>query len=285
MVDLALVDLVAERAQQLRGLLQRRAVLGVQLRQRRGRQLARDRDPQGRRDPVPDPSASRNELGGTTGCAGVRRTVGDRVVEQGAVAHRARQHAVDAQAVPGVHLRRQRHPPALGLQPEQAAVGRRKADRSSAVARQRGAHQAGGDRRRAAAARAAGAVLQLPRVARHPPRRGLGPGERAQLGHVRLADHDRPRRARAAHDLRVRARGLAVGVRAERRHLAGDVEFVLDRDRHAQQRALAVPRAAPSVGLVGFQSRPLREHDPEGVQLGVVALDPLQVDVHQLARR
>ena len=109
-------------------------------------------------------------------------------------------------------------------------------------------------------------------------------GNGAQLGHVRLADHDRPRGARAAHDLRVLARGLAVGVRAERAHLAGHVEFVLHRDRHAQQRALAVARAAARVGLVGFHPHALVEHDPEGVQLGIQPLDPLQADVHQLAR-
>ena len=39
----------------------------------------------------------------------------------------------------------------------------------------------------------------------------------------------------------------------------------------------------PGVGLVGLHPRALGEHDPERVQLPVVALDPLQVEVDQLA--
>ena len=72
----------------------------------------------------------------------------------------------------------------------------------------------------------------------------------------------------------------------KRRHLAGHVELVLDRDRHAQQRALGGRRyqLALGVGLIGLQPRALLEHDPERVQLWVEALDPLQVEVDQLAR-
>ena len=81
----------------------------------------------------------------------------------------------------------------------------------------------------------------------------------------------------------VGGRRLAVGVRAERRHLAGHVDLFLDRDRHAQQRALA---AGPPtrIGLIGFEQRALAEHDPEGVQLRVEPRDPLQIELHQLAR-
>ncbi len=250
----------------------------MQLRQRRRRQLRRERDLQGPGPPERVHERARRDRVRVR----IRRAVGDRVVEEGRVAHAAREHAVDDEAVPRAQVRRQRHPAALGLQAEQAAVGRRKANRAPAVARERGADQAGGDRRGAAAAGAAGAVCQLPRVARHSPRRRLRPGKRAQLGHVRLADHDRARRTRASDDLRVRLRGLAVGVRAERAHLPGDVEFVLDRDRHAQQRAIAVPRSAPGIGLVGLHPRALVEHHPESVYFPIQTLNPLQIDVHQL---
>ncbi len=70
--------------------------------------------------------------------------------------------------------------------------------------------------------------------------------------------------------------GLAVGVGAVSGDLAGDVDVVLDRDRHAQQRALAAGAAA-RVGLVGFQPRALGEHDAEGVQPRIQARDPLEV--------
>ena len=66
--------------------------------------------------------------------------------------------------------------------------------------------------------------------------------------------------------------------------LAGDVEFVLDRDRHPQQRPLlAAPQ--PRLGLLGFEQRPLGEDGAEGDQLRVEPLDPLQAEPHQLARR
>ena len=58
-------------------------------------------------------------------------------------------------------------------------------------------------------------------------------------------------------------------------HLAGDVDFVLDRDRHAEQRPL-LAGLQPRLGLLGFEQRPLGEDLAEGVQLRVEALDPLQ---------
>ena len=49
-------------------------------------------------------------------------------------------------------------------------------------------------------------------------------------------------------------------------------------------RSRGLPAPPTRVGLVGFHPRALVEHDPEGVQLPVIALDPLQAQVHQLAR-
>ena len=67
-------------------------------------------------------------------------------------------------------------------------------------------------------------------------------------------------------------------------HLAGDVDFVLDRDRHAEQRPL-LAGLQPRLGLLGFEQRPLGEDLAEGVQVRVVALDPDQVHVDELGRR
>ena len=70
-------------------------------------------------------------------------------------------------------------------------------------------------------------------------------------------------------------------VRAPGRDLACDVDVVLDRDRHAQQRP-RLPRPPPGICLIGLQARALREYDPERVQERVKALDAREVEVEQL---
>jgi len=65
--------------------------------------------------------------------------------------------------------------------------------------------------------------------------------------------------------------------------LAGDVDFVLDRDRHAEQRPV-VPGAPPRLGLLGFQHRLVGENLAEGVQLRIEAIDPFQRLADQLGR-
>ena len=60
----------------------------------------------------------------------------------------------------------------------------------------------------------------------------------------------------ATDDLGVGRGRLAVGVAAERGHLAGDVDVVLDGDRHAQQRAIAAGAAA-RIGLTSLEQRAL----------------------------
>ena len=65
--------------------------------------------------------------------------------------------------------------------------------------------------------------------------------------------------------------------------VAGDVGVVLDRHGDPEQQAL-VPGPEPGVGLVGLGHRPLGEHDAEGVELGLQALDARQALAHQLAR-
>ena len=79
---------------------------------------------------------------------------------------------------------------------------------------------------------------RAPRVAHGAPRGGDGPRPHRQLGHVGLADQDRARLAQPRDDVGVGALGLAVGAGAEGRDLARDVGVVLDRDGHAEQRAL-----------------------------------------------
>jgi hypothetical protein len=65
--------------------------------------------------------------------------------------------------------------------------------------------------------------------------------------------------------------------------LAGHVLGVLDRDRHPEQRPV-VAGPPPGVGLLGVGQRALVGHRAERVQLGIVALDPLEVELDELAR-
>ena len=112
----------------------------------------------------------------------------------------------------------------------------------------------------------------------------LGGADDRQLGQVRLAEDHRARRAQPPHEARRRAR-------PGRRERAvpwvvtspATSVVVLDRDRHAEQRPL-VAGAAARVGLVGLGERALGDDHAEGVQLGVEPLDPLQVELDQLAR-
>ncbi len=69
-----------------------------------------------------------------------------------------------------------------------------------------------------------------------------------------------------------------------RAQLAGQVDFVLERDRHPQERPL-LPSLQSRLGLLRLEQRPLGEHDAERVERRVEALDPIEVKPHQLGRR
>jgi hypothetical protein len=77
------------------------------------------------------------------------------------------------------------------LEAHEAGDGRRDPDRSAAVAGVRHRGEPGRDGRRRAAARPAGGVRQVPRVARLAVPGVLGDGQGAELGRVRPAEGDR----------------------------------------------------------------------------------------------
>ena len=80
------------------------------------------------------------------------------------------------------------------------------------------------------------------------------------------------------------ARGpAAVGRRAPARRLTRHVLGVLDSDRHAEQRPF-VAGATPRVCLLRIGERALDHHSAKGVELRLQPLDPLQVELDQLAR-
>jgi hypothetical protein len=103
------------------------------------------------------------------------------------------------------------------------------------------------------------------------------------LGKVRLADRDGSGLPQPPHHLRIGAGRLREGVGAVGGQLAGKVDRVLDRERHPEQRPLLAGRE-PRLGLLRLGQRPLGEHDPEGVQLRVEPLDPLEMELDELAR-
>ncbi len=98
------------------------------------------------------------------------------------------------------------------------------------------------------------------------------------------AEHDRAGGPHALDDLGVFAGGLAVGVRAVRGDVDGDVGVVLDRHGHTEQRAL-VAALESRRRLVGLRQRALAVHAAERVELRVQPVDALEVGLDQLARR
>ena len=154
------------------------------------------------------PTSSRN------GRAGVRdrdRVAGrrsrDHVEQCGAVAHRAGEGVRAADRVrERFEERGVGHPSARRLEPEQAARGRRDADRAATVVPVRDRHHARRHRGRRATARAAGRSSEVVRVAGRPVEQRFGRAVLAQLGRVGHAQDDHARGARPRHREAVGAR-------------------------------------------------------------------------------
>ena len=104
--------------------------------------------------------------------------------------------------------------------------------------------------RGAAASRASWRQVGVPRIARHAEEVVACIALEREFRHIRLADHDRPRRAQARDRQFIdrgperRKRPAAPG----RRH-PGDVDVVLDRDRHALQRGARLALRQSRVAL------------------------------------
>ena len=164
--------------------------------------------------------------------------------------------------------------------PQEAA---RDPDRAAAVAGRGDRDHPGGNRRRAAAARPAGTALQVPGVAGDAVGGRLGEAADRQLRHQGQPDDDRARLAQPPHHLRVVGGGLGEAVGPVRVDLAGDVDLVLDRDRHPEQGPL-LAGLQPCFGLLGFEQRLLGEHLAKCVQLRVEAGDSVEAQLDQLGR-
>ena len=141
------------------------------------------------------------------------------------------------------------------------------------------------DRRRAAPAGPTGSASEVPGIAR-PPVDGVGGLPVSEHGrNIGLAQQDGARCA-GAHD----GGGVVLGHEvAPLRHAAGrgqtsHVEGLLDRHREAAEGATLAARDGLVSGA-GAVAGPLEVADHHRVEASVVALDPADVEVRELARR
>ncbi len=231
--------------EQRHGTFQRRLLLPPKRRHGARRRVPRHRDPQ-RRQRLVEPCEVRAPAGRgrAAGVRGRRRPVDSRrprvcagVQEPRGRGHVTRQRAEVRHPVPVVGQWRERHQPARRLEPDEAAPGRRDADRAGAVGAVRHPDHAGGHRGGRTTGGAAGSAVERPRVAGRAVVQRLGERPHHQLGNVRLADDHRAGHAQPPDHLAVgRCRLVPGRVRAVARGVAGEVRVVLDRDRHAEQR-------------------------------------------------
>jgi uncharacterized membrane protein YfcA len=166
-------------------------------------------------------------------------------------------------------------------------VSARTAHRARSVGPQCQRTEARGDRRRAAAARAARRALEIPRIARDAEGRAVGQALDAEFRRRRLADHDGARRAQALHQ-HVVGGGCSIVLedrRAVPRRHAPDVDKVFYADRHAVQRPKLVASAHGLLGRLGVASRFLRHHHAKAVEPGLGMLDGFQDALDIVDRR
>ena len=270
-VGVALDDVVAQGTEVGGQRVDRGALLAPERVLRAGRGLDAHGDAQ-------PPGAARDRAGEVVArCGGVH--------EQRGVGRAARERAADRQSLPGAVVRaraaRGRGGGLSPTSPHHAAGPRIDPAPSEPSATPQSPAATAAPR---APARAARGAREVPRIAGGAERRRVGRRQHHQLGRERLADDDRARGTQAAHDLGVLFLDRAVGRGAPGRDLPGDVDVVLDRDGHPEQRAL-VAGAAAGVGLVGLDPRALGEHDRERVDARLERLDAREGRVDELAGR
>ena len=154
---------------------------------------------------VGEPSRRRRHGVEVAGLGAVHRVEGG-----GDVAHRARHDELGGVAV---HLvGRQRDASARRLEADEPAPPRRQADGAAAVVGVGDRHEAGGHRGTRAAARAAGRVVELPRVVRRAEGERLRRRLWAELRHVGLPERDQAGRAEAGAKRGIGRRAMPGGM-------------------------------------------------------------------------
>ena len=202
--------------------------------------------------------------------------------QQAHVTRRARHRSADAHKAGGMRDLRPvtggGHAARCRLQPTDAAEVRRLADGTAAVAADAARGHAGSYSRGLAAARPAAGQAGIERVVGAANQAVLGLVVVEKLGAGRLGQNHRAGRAQPRHRHRIAHRHrVAPQQAAAGRHLAGEVEAVFHRHRHAGER--------PRQRLPGPRARLLGIDFNECVDLAVRALNPRQVGVHQFEGR
>ena len=212
-----------------------------------------------------------------------RVRAGERREQQRDVARRARDRPEHRQRVPRVARPGVRDPAGGGAQADEVAERGGVADARAEVGPVGERHHPGRDGGRRAAAGAAGRAREVVRVARRAEDRVEGLRARAELGRVRLADHDRARRAQALDDQRVVLRDvLGEQRRAVRRPHPGRVLEVLDRDRQPVQDAARSEAASAASAACSASSG--SSSVTIALTRGLTAAIRSQMRLHHLAR-
>ncbi len=179
-----------------------------------------------------------------------------------------------------------RHAPERRLDAEHAAKARRHADRSAAVVAERDRPDAGGKRRRAAAARSAGGARQVPRIACRALEAAVGEPAPAEFRQRGLAEDCCAGLAQPRHDRRIRrSRRVGRGQRAVAGGKPRNVDIVLDGDRRAVERAPWRARAPACLGPVGGCKRAVAVDDLERVEMRFELRDPIEMMLGHRDRR
>ena len=181
---------------------------------------------------------------------------------------------------PGEHRdARERHQAVGRLQPHRTAIGGRDADRTPGIGPHGRVTEAGGDGRSRAAAGAARGAAGIPRVVGLPhPGIDRAVGELQQIG---LGDQHRARLTQVRDHGGIARRGRGEdGVGAEAGDRACDVHQILDADGDAVQRTAVAAARELLLGPRGVGAGGFSESAHDGVELAVVAVDPLEAGFH-----
>ena len=178
------------------------------------------------------------------------------------------------------------HETVRGLQPHDAAVRRRRANRSARVGAERAVAEIRGDGGSRSARRAAGIALERPRIAHRSVIARRRRAAKRELVQIRFADDDRAGGCEAARHLRVFGGHAIVehGARGRRAH-TGRVDVVLEGDRNAVQRTAHAAGAPVGVERSGLRQRRFTRDRDERVDLWVVNVDAREARVHEIDGR
>ena len=129
-------------------------------------------------------------------------------------------------------------------------------------------------------------MVGVPRVARRRPRQIEARAADREFMRRQLAEHDGAGAAQPCHADRVLGGDIVdQDLRMAGRRQAGDIDDVLDADRHAVQRAAPPSRRDLGFGGLGGRHRRLGIEPDEGMQPRVEPADPVEQRRHQLDRR